>query len=191
MWYTKIMKNKTLMYGIILAIIFNLLFFVSLILCLVFSFKTPYFSIFITFLIFAYHIDIRLIFAEFVILVFKRNLNLHSKIFKVSDKDFKFLSKLKVKKWKDKFVAWDKSQFVITDLRDKSKVEFALRNNITAEIIHWACFFVGLFAILIGCLISPDEWWIYVVTAVLTSFLADFPPILIQRFNRYRLQRLI
>lgn len=111
------------------------------------------------------------------------------KTYKISKKEFNFLNRLGVKKWKDSFVAWDKKQFVIKDLRNRENLEIVLRNNISAEIIHWICFIASFFSILFGCLMSLSEWWIYLVTAIVVPLLIDLPPILIQRFNRFRLQK--
>lgn len=183
------MKNKTLFVGAIIAIIVNLIFLVCAVLFAVHGYKLPYVALFITSLMFAYHIDVRILIGAIFTLT-KRKIDVSKKVFMVKENEFKFLSKLGVKNWKDKFIAWDKSQFVLKDTRDKNQIEKVLKNNICAEVIHWVSFFAGFFAILIGGLISIDELWLYIITAVLTSLLVDLPPILIQRFNRFRLQKI-
>lgn len=183
------MKNKTLFVGAIIAIIVNLVFLLCGVLFAVCGYKSPYVALFITSLMFAYHTDVRILIGAIFTLT-KRKINVNKKVFVVRESEFKFLSKLGVKNWKDRFIAWDKSQFVLKDTRDKNQIEKVLKNNICAEVIHWVSFFVGFFAILIGCLISIDELWLYIITAVLTSLFADLPPILIQRYNRFRLQKI-
>lgn len=183
------MKNKSFLAGLIITIILNLFFLTGIILCCIFGFTMPYSTILITAFMFAYHCDIRILIAEIFTVFFKKRVNLSKKTYKISKKEFNFLNRLGVKKWKDSFVAWDKKQFVIKDLRNRENLEIVLRNNISAEIIHWICFIASFFSILFGCLMSLSEWWIYLVTAIVVPLLIDLPPILIQRFNRFRLQK--
>ena len=183
------MKNKSFLAGLIITIILNLFFLTGIILCCIFGFTMPYSTILITAFMFAYHCDIRILIAEIFTVFCKKRVNLSKKTYKISKKEFNFLNRLGVKKWKDSFVAWDKKQFVIKDLRNRENLEIVLRNNISAEIIHWICFAASFFSILFGCLMSLSEWWIYLVTAIVVPLLIDLPPILIQRFNRFRLQK--
>lgn len=184
------MKNKSIRNGIIIAVIVNIIFAAFGILLAVNGFKPPYVALFITSLMIAYHTDVRILIGT-TFSLFKSKINVDKKCFVVKEKEFKFLTKLGVKNWKDKFVAWDKSQFILKDVKNKENIEKVLKNNINAEIIHWVSFFVGFLAILIGCLISIDELWIYIITSVATSLFVDLPPILIQRYNRFRLQKIL
>ncbi len=184
------MKNKTITTVTILTVVFNTLFFVCLGLYIAKGNQQPYVALFYTSLMFAYHTDIRLLIAFVLVGTVKNRINIDAKKYDVSDAEFARLSRLSVKKWKDKFIAWDKNQFVVHSLKDRTNFDRVMRNNICAEIIHWACFVAGMFAILIGCLLSPTDWWIFVITAVVVTVYADIPPIIIQRFNRHRLQKL-
>ncbi len=181
------MKNKTVIIGIIFTIILNIAFLACITAGVLRGFGEPLFTIFITLVIFVYHVDVRIVIGFVVTKFFKQKLNINSKKYLIGTKEYRFLDKLKVKYWKDKFVALDKSQFLVSS---KDDLERALRSNISAEIIHIICFVAGFFSIAIGCLLAINEWWIYVLTAFLASFLCDFPPILIQRYNRFRLQRI-
>ncbi len=181
------MKNKTLFIGIVIAIILNLVFLGCMIAAALTGFGEPLFTIVITLIIFVYHVDVRIVIGFVVTKFFKRKINIESKRYVVDEKEYVFLNKLKVKSWKDRYVALDKRQFLVSTEAD---LERALRNNISAEIIHITCFIAGFFSIAIGCLLAKNEWWIYVLTAFLASFLCDLPPILIQRYNRFRLQRI-
>ena len=180
------MKNKTLRNLIILASLTNVVFIVFLVLFLVFEHKQPCLALFITFLIFAYHIDIRILIGTFVSL-FKSRINVEKKIHRISEKEFKRLTKLKVKKWKEKAPTLFKSQF---SLKDSHGVDVIIQNCINAETVHWLCFFFGLGAIPLGCIFSLDELWLYILTSLITSLLFDLPFVLIQRYNRYRLYSL-
>ena len=180
------MKNKTLRNFIILASLVNVVFVVFLVLFLVFEHKQPYLALFITFLMFAYHIDIRILIGTFVSL-FKSRINVEKKSCRISEKEFKRLTKLKVKKWKEKAPTLFKSQF---SLKNSQGVDVIIQNCINAEIVHWLCFFFGLGAIPLGCLLSLDELWLYILTSLIASLLFDLPFVLIQRYNRYRLYSL-
>lgn len=182
--------NKGLKDIVIMAIIFNLIFIICAVLCGIFGFHTPYSALFITALMFAYHIDVRLIIGFSISKFVKPKIKVNKKCFAITENEYRRLEKFGVKNWKDKFLTVFKHQFVIQDIKNKQNIEYVLRNNISAEIIHWVCFFVGLLAILIGCLLSINEWYIYVITAILASLLADVPPILIQRYNRYRVLKI-
>lgn len=187
----KRIKNKSILNGIIIACVVNLLFLCSLFVCLAYGFNGVAFSIFITMLMIVYHTDVRIFIGVSLFLGLRKKMNIDNPCFKVGEKEFNRLNKLKVKKWKDKFVAWDRKQFVIRNGDNfQDNISLVLKNNINAEIIHWLCFFIGFFAIWIGCAISIDEWWIYLITSFVASFVCDLPPILIQRYNRFRLQKL-
>lgn len=184
------MKNNTVRTVIIFSIIFNLLFFTMLALCIIYNFTQPYFSIFITSFMFAYHFDIRLIVSFLCLVCFKNKFNVYSKTYAVSNKEFKFLERLKVKSWKDKFFTWNKNMFVLQG-NNKSDIENVLKHNINSEITHIICIIFSLLSILFGCLLSIEEWWVYLLTAVIALICFDVPPILIQRYNRYRLYKIL
>ena len=180
-------KSKELKLAIILTICINIIFVCSVIYVAVSGWKSPQITIFITSLMFAYHCDIR-IFVGYVFNRFIKNkICVQSPLFAIKEKEYKRLQKVGVKRWKDKFIAWNRSLFVLGKM-DKDRLNIVLQNNITAEITHWVCFFVGFLAIPIGMILSSAEWWIYLSTALITSLVADLPPIFIQRYNRYRLQ---
>ena len=168
---------------ILIASITNLAFILFLILCLVLDQKQPYLALFITFLMFAYHIDIRLLIG-LTVSSFKRKIDVEKKSHRISESEFKRLDKLKVKKWKDRCPTLFKGQFA---LKGGEAINEVILNSINAEIVHWFCFFLGFGAIPLGCLLSLDELWLYLLTSLLTSFFLDLPFVLIQRYNRYRL----
>ncbi len=178
------MKNK-LIFGIAFSV--NLLFLVSLILCFIYGFEAAYLAIFISFLLAAYHTNLRLIIGFLGLLFIKDKIKISRKIYRVKKEEYNFLTKFNMKKWKEKYFAMDKSQFILKKL-SKNAVEQVIRNNINAELTHWLCIIAGEFSILIGCLISLQEWWIYVITAFIATVVVDALPIMIQRYNRYRLQ---
>ena len=183
------MKNKTLLNFIIITIVINIIFIFACILIVIFGYIKPYIAIFITALMFAYHFDIRIIIGC-IVSIFKKRININKKCFYISKKEFERLEKLKVKKWKNNFITLYKNQFEIRKI-DKEEIEEVIKNNINAEIVHIFCFIFGLFAIVIGCMISIDEIVIYILTSIFASICFDLPSILIQRYNRYRLHKIL
>ena len=155
----------------------------------IFGYVQPYVALFITSLMFVYHCDIR-IFIGYIANIFKNKININNKCFNISKREYDILEKLKIKKWKDKYFTLYKNQFTITKI-DKIKIEEVIKNNINAEIVHKLCIIFGLLAIAIGSMISIDEILIYTLTSIFTCLCLDLPPILIQRYNRYRLQKIL
>lgn len=182
------MKNKTLLSFIIFSIVINILFIVSVILKLVYN-GQPYTAIFITLFMFVYHIDIRIIIG-FIVSLFKSKINIKSKAFIISKKEFTLLEKMGVKKLNKHIITMYKNQFILSNNCDSHCIEIILKNNINAEIVHRVCFLIGLFAILFGYLLSSEELLIYVITSLLASFFFDLPSILLERYNRHRLQKI-
>lgn len=177
------MKNKTLLAFVIVSSLINVAFLVFLILFFAFDGKQPYLALFITFLMFAYHIDIRLL-SGVLVSLFKGKIDIDKKAHRISEKEYGRLRKLKVKEWKGRFPTLFKKQFSLTA---PGGVDEVLRNCINAEIVHWFCLFLGLGAIPLGCLLSFDELWLYILTSLLALLFLDLPFILIQRYNRFRL----
>lgn len=182
--------TKELKSAIILTICLNIALACSGVAVAIWGWASPQLAIFITLFMFAYHTDVRIFIGLLFAKKLKYKIHVESKAFVVKKSEYNFLSRMGVKRWKDRFWAWDRSLFVLQKL-DNERMAVVLQNNISAELTHWVCAFVGLLAIPFGLLLSMEEWAIYVITSVLTSLFADFPPICIQRFNRYRLQQIL
>ncbi len=180
-----LVKNKTLLGFIAASFLINAAFLVFLFLFLAFDGKQPYLALFITFLMFAYHIDVRLL-SGALVSAFKGKINIEKKSHRISEKEYRRLTRLKVKKWKDRFPTLFKKQF---SLDKEGAVDEVLRSCINAEIVHWLCLVLGLGAIPLGCLLSLDELWLYALTSLLALLFFDLPFILIQRYNRFRLYK--
>lgn len=181
--------SKELKVAAVFAACLNIAFLCSGVFVLTLGWASPQSAVFITLFMFVYHTDVRVligfVFSKFI----RPHISVQSGVFVVGKGEYNFLCKLGVKKWKDRFVAWDKTLFVLQKM-DTDRMNLVLQNNINAELTHWVCFFVGLLAIPFGLLLSRDEWLIYVITSAATSLFADLPPICIQRFNRHRLQKI-
>ena len=183
------MKNKTLLVFVVITSLINIAFIVFGILYGLNGYKQPYIALFITMFILAYNLDARII-VSIICNIFKKRINIEKKKYKISNKEYKILSQLKIDYWKNHFITMFKHQFEFNSTNRKERIKIILKNNINAEIIHFICFFVGLLAIPLGYLLSKEELLIYIITSLLGSLLFDLPPILIQRYNRYRLYQL-
>ena len=184
------MKNKSPLILTIITILINALYILFLVLFVVFNYVQPYKALFIASLMFVFHADFRIMLST-IVRLFKNKINIDKKIYNIKEKEFKRLEKLKVKKWKDKFPTLFRYEFEIDNLSSYESIKEIVQNNINAEISHWLCFFLCLFGIGLGLMFSLDEWWIYLITSLICSFVIDLPPILIQRYNRYRLQKIL
>ena len=184
------MKNKSPLILSIITVLINVLYILFLVLFVVFNYVQPYKALFITFLMCVFHADFRIMLST-IVRLFKNKINIDKKLYSINEKEFKRLEKIKIKKRKDKFPVLFKYEFEINDLSNYESIKEVVQNNINAEISHWLCFFLCLFGIGLGLMFSLDEWWIYLLTSLICSFVIDLPPILIQRYNRYRLQKIV
>ncbi len=183
------MKNKTLLRFIIISLILNVSFLASGILFAIFGHTQPYVAIFITLFMFTFHLDIRII-VGFIGSLTRKKIKIDRKIYQISKKEYQFLSLLRVKKWKDHLSNMFKDRFSLDSKDIKERLMEVEQNDISAELTHWIGAFLSLGAIPLGYLISPEELLVYIITSVLALFF-DLPFILIQRFNRYRLQNIL
>lgn len=179
--------KKNLFYLLVYAVCINIILVVTYYLYKHFN-NQPYIAIFVTICMIASHSNIRIIIGLIVPLFVSRH-NIDAKIHRVSNLEYKFLTKLGVKRYKDKYFAYDRSQFVIANI-NKESIEVALRNNINAELVHILCFLFSTLSILFGYLLSKDELIIYIITFIIAAVFIDIIPITIQRYNRYRLLKI-
>ena len=100
-----------------------------------------------------------------------------------------FYEKLRIRYWKDIFP--DMSRFIPQTFRKKAGLsrdpEHAARlivETCSAEAVHWGLMLVSL---LYPIVMGPAGWICY----FLYNLLGNVPPILIQRYNRPRLQKML
>ncbi len=111
------------------------------------------------------------------------------KIYRVSDKERKFLVKIGIKKWKDKIPEAGKLvNFKKDKIEKPNDVEYLnkfLKEMCYGECLHICC----IISSLIGMCFMPNGcfWNISFVIAMIYSLL-NVPSILIQRYNRPRFQ---
>ena len=130
-----------------------------------------------------YQLGLRLLFGVLTT-SFKNKLNTKQFIFKERKFEKKLHEVLKVKKWKKRALTYDPEAF---NLRKNTKKQ-VLQTMLKSELDHWINELISLstlaFALIWG------EFGIFLVTCIL-AMLFDGQFILIQRFNRPRVERLI
>lgn len=94
-----------------------------------------------------------------------------------------------IKRWKDKLpdaASWFRGGFAKANLRDASPefLERFRRETWRGELVHW----VALLTLPVFCVWNP--WWAVLVNAAYAA-VANVPCILVQRYNRARLLRLL
>lgn len=172
---------KKLLFG--LTAIFAVLFIISL--TLFFSFKDEiYFTLSITFGVTFYHFAIRLVIGYFTDKIFRGRTNPNSKWFSQKKFEHAIYKKLKVHKWKKLVPTYDPDQF---NLEYHSFEEIA-RSMCSAEICHEVITLFALFPVLL--IIPFGSPAVFIITSVLSA-LIDLVFVIIQRYNRPRILRLI
>jgi glycosyl-4,4'-diaponeurosporenoate acyltransferase len=94
-----------------------------------------------------------------------------------------------IKAWKDKLpdaAVWFRGGFAKASLRSRSPDDLArlARETWRGEIVHW----LAILALPFFCIWNP--WWAVLINAAYAAA-ANLPCILVQRYNRARLQRLL
>lgn len=172
---------KKLLFG--LTAFFAVLFIISL--TLFFSFKDEiYFTLSITFGVTFYHFAIRLVIGYFTDKIFRGRTNPNSKWFSQKKFEHAIYKKLKVHKWKKFVPTYDPDQF---NLEHHSFEEIA-RSMCSAEICHEVIMLFALFPVLL--IIPFGSPAVFIITSVLSSAI-DLVFVIIQRYNRPRILRLI
>ena len=130
-----------------------------------------------------YQLGLRLLFGVLTT-SFKDKLNVKQFLFKERKFEKKLYETLKVKKWKKRALTYDPEAF---NLRKNTKKQ-VLQTMLKSELDHWINELISLstlaFALIWG------QFAIFLVTCIL-AMLFDGQFILIQRFNRPRVERLI
>lgn len=131
-----------------------------------------------------YHIVMRLITGLIINHKMNNHANLDNKNYHITDKEFKFYKKLKVDKWKKFAPTFDSRAF---STKDNTCPEIA-QCTCQAEIVHEVIFILSFLPIIEG--VWFGDYAIFIITSILAA-LFDLIFVVIQRFNRYRIMKLI
>ena len=181
--------SNLIKYGVPVFVLVDLSFFGVLIYGSLMGYSDTFIKIFVGISFVAYQATIRMVVMRIVSL-FRGFINPNRPWHNIDEKEVAAYETLKIKQWKDKVPAWDRTHFMLTmkDIRNIEKVEQVLRFNICAEIMHYIDFLLSIYGTLF-CLFKGMQqwWWIFGLVSLVLGMFADLPFALIQRYNRYRL----
>lgn len=142
-------------------------------------------SAYVTFLTISYHFSMRLIVGEVVTVIYrKREFNLDSVGFRIYGFEKDLYRRLNVKKWKLHMITAKPEQF---DLRENS-MDDLLHNMAQAELVHRIIMVLSFVPLLL--IIPYGAPVIFIVTSVVAA-LIDLQFVIIQRYNRPRVMKLL
>lgn len=120
--------------------------------------------------------------------------NSENKIYNVSEREIRFYRRINLPKWKDKLPQYNK-HFEKRHLPDEITKEYLFTYifmTCRAEVVHYVTGLVGYLSLFLSFLSENVEYWQDVYFTVSTAVLiGNIPFSMIQRYNRYRLQRLL
>ena len=142
-------------------------------------------SAYVTFLTISYHFSMRLIVGEVVTVIYcKREFNSDSAGFRLHRFEKDLYRRLNVKKWKLHMITAKPEQF---DLRENSMDEL-LHNVAQAELVHRIIMVLSFVPLLL--IIPYGVPMVFIVTSIAAA-LIDLQFVIIQRYNRPRVMKLI
>ena len=128
-----------------------------------------------------YHLELRLLFGH---LTSRLSISPEAAWFRPRGFEKKLYRLLKVKQWKGKALTYDPAAFAVGE---RSLQEIA-RTMAKSELDHWINELISLSSLLFALIWG--QFWIFLLTA-LAAMLFDAQFILIQRYNRPRVMRLM
>lgn len=174
--FQKVMWNTALISLIGILLFFGLYYYFKLGL---------WYSLGITSLTIFYHVAIRLFIGEFIVIKLKVNqADYRHKWFQQTEWEKKLYKKLKVKQWKTNMPTYSPDEF---DIKNHS-IEEIVRATCQSEIVH-ELDVVASFVPLLFTLFF-ESFWVFLITSV-GAALFDLVFVIMQRFNRPRLMRMI
>ena len=138
----------------------------------------------ITFGTFFYHFSMRILVGTIVNKIMKNKADYNKKWFKVGDFEVKIYEFLNVKQWKVKSLSYE------PDLFDKSKHTWdeIAQAMCQAEIVHEIIVVLSFLPIFASLLFG--EFFVFLLTSIFSA-LFDFSFVILQRYNRPRILRLL
>ena len=115
----------------------------------------------------------------------------YAKVYDVSDREIKFLTKTKIKIWKEKIpniakIKYKNAQIEI-DPKDPAFIRKLISETCYAESLHISCIITAVIAVL--CTIMT-KWFLTMTLPIGIVYICfNVPSILVQRFNRPRMKK--
>lgn len=146
--------------------------------------KTLFFTLGIVAMTICYHFTVRLVIGGLFDFFLKNNVNYRRKWFSERDFEKDLYKSLRVKKWKKILPTADDELFSL----ERKTPEEVIMAGCQAEIVHECCAAAGFLSMFLA--IPFGYFWVFFATSFVAA-LCDFSFVLIQRFNRPRLLKLI
>jgi hypothetical protein len=124
-----------------------------------------------------------------------RVFNNKKRFFIVSEKEIWFYKKIRLPEWKDKLPQYNNKGFNKRNLPNEiSKEYLELFINVTcqAEMVHYIIVPLGYFSVFFSLLTHNTEYWFLIFFLIATFIgICNIAFSLIQRYNRFRLEKLL
>jgi glycosyl-4,4'-diaponeurosporenoate acyltransferase len=118
--------------------------------------------------------------------------NKNRRIFIVSEKEIKFYRKIRLHVWKDKLPQFNKgfNKRNLPNTISKEYLELYIYVTCQAEFAHYMVIILGYFSVFFSLLTKNKEYWIFILIATFIG-LCNLIFSLIQRYNRFRLKKIL
>lgn len=114
-----------------------------------------------------------------------------AKVYRVSKSETKFLTNIKIKSWKDKIPNLAKIMYrnalENVDPKDTTFIKKLISESCYAESLHIACIITAVIALF--CTITTKLFLTMTLPIAVVFVIYNIPSILVQRFNRPRMQK--
>jgi len=116
----------------------------------------------------------------------------NKRFFTVSQKEILFYKKIGLPKWKDKLPQYNKdfNKRNLSHELSKEYIESFITATCQAEIIHYIIIPLGYFSVFFALLTTHREYWVFILIATFIG-MCNLVFSLIQRYNRFRLEKLL
>lgn len=131
-----------------------------------------------------YHISIRLLIGAIIDHLFHNKMDYNHKWFQQKSFEPILYKKLKVKQWKNKMPTYSPASFSIKEHSLQEIAGASCQAEIVHEVIVVFCFLPVLLSFVI------DSFPVFLITSILSA-LVDMPFIIMQRYNRPRIVKMI
>lgn len=173
--WEKMMKRISIFSAVftIIFVIFNMVYGRGIFLTLAITFGTI-----------CYHFTMRLAVGFFFHKFSKKPINYKSKWFSKKAFEAEFYRKIKIKKWKDKLPTYYPDDFSI----ERHTMEELIQTMCISEIGHETMVFLSYWPLLSSILFG--EFYVFLITSFLAGGV-DFIFVMVQRYNRFRLEKIL
>jgi len=116
------------------------------------------------------------------------------RFFIVSEREIRFYKKIRLPEWKDKLPQYNKgfNKRNLPNEISKEYIELFINVTCQAETVHYAIIPLGYFSVFFSLLTHNPKHWVLIFIVIATFIgMGNAVFSLIQRYNRFRLERLL